>query len=213
MKSEPTKETAMHKLTAIAISGAALLAATLAACAGGQPGNTPASASTGPIAAAIDHGLDQAETELTTQNIPLDDHNNRLPRAEITPTGDLLIGGKSIVLTSAQRQQVLAYRQRLIAIGQEGIAVGRQGAALGLHAADTAIAAALSGQSDQQIRHKMQTETTGIQQTAQKLCDHLPAMMAAQQRLATAVPAFKPYATMTQKDIGDCRVDARHDSN
>lgn len=201
----------MHKLTAIA--GAALLATTLAACGSGQPGNAPASASTGPIATAIDHGLDQAETELTTQNIPLDDRNNRLPRAEITPTGDLLIAGKPVALTPAQRQQVLAYRQQLIAIGQEGIAVGRQGAALGLHAAGTAIAAALSGQSDQQIRRKMQAETTGIQQAAQKLCDRLPAMMAAQQQLAAAVPAFKPYATMTQNDIDGCRVDARHGDN
>jgi hypothetical protein len=201
----------MHKLTTIA--GAALLGTTLAACGSGQPGNASTGASTGPIAAAIDHGLDQAETKLTTQNIPLDDHNKRLPQAEITPTGDLLVAGTPVALTPGQRQQVLAYRQQLIAIGQQGIAVGRQGAALGLQAAGTAIAAALSGQSDQQIRHKMQAETTGIQQAAQKLCDHLPAMMAAQQQLATAVPAFKPYATMTQKDIDDCRVDARHDND
>lgn len=202
----------MNKLTAIA--GIALLGTALAACGAGQTGNASApAASASPLTGAIDHALDRAETKLTTQNLSLDDDDLRLPKAEITPAGDLLIAGKPVALTPAQRQQVLAYRQQLIAIGQQGIAVGRQGAALGLQAAGTAIAAALSGQSDQQIRHKMQAETTGIQQAAQKLCDHLPTMMAAQQQLATAVPAFKPYATMTRKDIDDCRVDARHDND
>ena len=32
-------------------------------------------------------------------------------------------------------------------------------------------------------------------------------MMATQQKLAASLPAFKPYATMTQEDIDDCADD------
>lgn len=197
----------MKQLTAII--GIALLGSTLAGCGNGQPN----AASTGPIAAAIDRGLDQAETKLTTQNITLDDDDHRLPEAAITPQGDLLIAGKAVALSPAQRQQVLAYRQQIIAVGQAGIAVGRQGASIGLHVAGTAIAAALAGESSANIEQKVQSQTQGIKQAAAKLCDRLPALRESQQELATAVPAFKPYATMTHKDIEDCRVDALNDDD
>jgi hypothetical protein len=41
----------------------------------------------------------------------------------------------------------------------------------------------------------------------------MPALMAAQQQLATDLPAFKPYATLTQEKIDDCRQDVRQDFN
>ena len=39
---------------------------------------------------------------------------------------------------------------------------------------------------------------------AEWVLDQLPAMLATQQRLAVAIPEFKPYASMTQTDIDDC---------
>ena len=38
-------------------------------------------------------------------------------------------------------------------------------------------------------------------------------MMTEQQKLAAILPAFKPYATMTEKDISDCRTDALKDDD
>ena len=35
------------------------------------------------------------------------------------------------------------------------------------------------------------------------------ALLASQQALAANLPAFKPYATMTQEDIDDCGKDAK----
>jgi hypothetical protein len=40
-----------------------------------------------------------------------------------------------------------------------------------------------------------------------QICTQLPAMLATQQRLAASLPAFKPFANMTQEDIDDCRKD------
>lgn len=204
----------MHKLMNIATALA--LGATLAACSVGQS-NGNASSSGSLIGNVVDHALDQAREKLTTENITVSehgsDHDQHLPKAEITPKGDFLIDGKPVPLTAPQRQQVLAYRQQMIAIGEQGIAVGKQGAAIGMQVAGTAIAAALSGKSDQQIQQAAETKAAGIRQAAAKICDRLPSLMAAQQKLAAAVPAFKPYATMTQKDIDDCRAGALHDDD
>lgn len=162
------------------------------------------------IGSAINRAMDKAGTELATRNITISNDDNE-PKAEITPQGDFLIADKAVQLTSAQRTEVLAYRGQLIEIGREGIAIGRQGATLGVNAASEAIAGAFSGQSEQQIRQRVEAKASGIRQAAAKICDQLPPLMASQQKLAAEIPAFKPYATMTQKDISDCRTDALND--
>jgi hypothetical protein len=35
----------------------------------------------------------------------------------------------------------------------------------------------------------------------------MPDLLASQQKLAAAMPEFRPYATMTQKDVDDCGKD------
>ncbi len=55
----------------------------------------------------------------------------------------------------------------------------------------------------------IQAEAQKIKAQARKLCDRLPAMHATQQQLAAALPEFRPYATMTEEDIADCRKDSR----
>lgn len=183
----------------------------LTACSAGQPPSPAASSSalaSSPIDRAIDHAMDKASAALATKNITVSDHDDNAPKAEITPQGDLLIAGKPVPLTPAQRTQVLAYRQQLIGVAQQGIAIGKQGATLGLHAASEAIAAAFSGKSDQQIRQRVEAQTSGIRKAAAKICGRLPALMKEQQKLAAALPAFRPYATMTHEDVDDCRRNA-----
>lgn len=203
----------MHKLCTI--SATVLLGLGLAACSHGQPGGSSATATNSSLDLAINHALDHAETQLTTQDFTLTGRGSAgqlLPDAKITPKGDLVIAGKPVPLTPAQRQQVLAYRQQGIVIGEAGIAIGRDGATLGLSAAKTAIAAVFAGKSDQQVRQQVEAQTADIRAATVKLCAQLPALLTAQQQLAIAVPAFKPYATMTQKDVTDCSVDAQRDA-
>lgn len=162
---------------------------------------------------SINAALARAQRRLKTHDITISGNDgppNR-PEAKITPRGDLLIAGKPVPVTPAQRSLLLAYRAQIVSIGEAGIAVGRQGAELGLHAAGTAIAAALSGESNHEIQQKVQAQTAGIRQSAAKLCDRMPALMAEQKKLAAALPAFRPYATMTQKNVDDCRTDALQD--
>lgn len=207
---------AMHRLSLFCVaSGLALLAA----CSSGHsPGSTSASAASGsssmsPISTAIDHAMDKAGRELATKNITISDRNDSEPKAEITPQGDFLIEGKAVPLTSAQRAEMLDYRGQMIEIARQGIAIGRQGAKLGVSAATAAIAGIFSGESKEQIRRRVESQTSGIRRAAAKICDRLPALMESQQKLAADVPAFKPYADLTPAKTDDCRRNALKGDN
>lgn len=165
------------------------------------------------VGASVASALDKAQAKLRNEPITVSHNDTGLPKAEITPQGDFIVGGKTIAITPAQRSAALAYREKMIAVVSAGFAVGRQGAAIGIEAAGAAIAAAMSGQSDQEIEDRVKARTSGIRTAAAKVCDLLPGMMAEQQKLAAALPAFKPYATMTGKDVSECRDDALHDDD
>lgn len=206
-----------RKLSALCAASSLVL---LTACSAGQSPSSPAvpSASTSSsdstlVGSAIDRAMEKVNTELATGNIRVSANDNALPKAEITPQGDFLIADKPVPLTSAQRQEMLAYRQQIVEIARQGVEIGKQGASLGMTAAGAALAAALSGQSEQQIRQHVEAQASGIRKAAAKICDDLPAMMTGQQKLATDVPAFRPYATMTQQDINDCRRNALRDDD
>lgn len=184
---------------------------------GACSGNTSSPPSSGGIAAAVDHSIasamDAAQTRLQNEPLTISHDAPNLPVAKITPQGDLIVDGKTVAITPVQRDALLAYRKQMIAVATQGLAVGKQGAALGLHAASDAIAAVLAGKSGDEVQQKVEAQANGIRQAAAKICDELPSMMAAQQKLAGILPAFKPYATMTQSDIDDCRTDALHDGD
>lgn len=202
----------MHKLMITSVI--AVIGLGLAACSNGQPGDAKTAAASSPLDTAINHALNDAETKLTTQDFTLTERSSTgqlLPDAKITPKGDLIIAGKPVPLMPAQRAEVLAYRQQGIAIGKAGIAIGRSGAELGLKAVGTAIAAVFSGKSNEQIQQDVKAQTTSIHTEVTQLCDRLPALMATQKQLAADLPAFRPYATMTQKDVADCVVNAKRD--
>ena len=221
----------MRKLSMLCVASTAVM---LAACGSGNApaSQTSASASASStsslIAGVIDHALDRADTKLRTENITIsgndgivvlsdtdsdDNRASRLPKAQITPRGDLLISDKPVAITPAQRAMLLDYRQQLIEIGAQGIALGKQGAALGMNAASEAIAGAFSGKPEQEIRQRVEAKASGIREAAAKLCDRMPTLMEAQQKLAAALPAFKPYAELTPAKIDQCRKDALHDDN
>jgi len=202
----------MHKTSAMPGVFAAMLA--LGACSTNHAPDEAApagtqSASGSLIGGIVDRAMDRASAKLHEQNITVSSHDDALPKAQITPQGDLLIGGQAMQITAAQRQLLLDYRARVVDIATQGMAIGKQGAALGLQAAGEAIAGAFAGKPEAQIRHQADAQTSGIRQSAVALCDRMPALKAAQQKLADALPAFKPYATMTAHDIDDCHADAR----
>lgn len=177
------------------------------------------SASDTGIASEVRKGIDQAKQQLATENIDVarihfgnhdkDDHDasSKLPKAQITPQGELLIAGKPVPATPAQHALVLDYRQQLLGFVSAAMDIGSSGADVGIAAAKQAILGVFSGKSDKEIEASIKPQTDAIQAAAMQLCKRLPELLVSQQKLAAAMPAFQPYATMTQKDVDDCGKD------
>jgi hypothetical protein len=200
---------------------------TLAACQPADKDNTPV----GVAAKAMDevaNGLGEASKEmekareeiatardrLARENLSLNrDEKQNLPKAEITPTGELLIEGKPVSTTAEQKALVLAYRGELLGVVGDGMAIGMEGARVGIDAAASALKGMLSGQSGDEIGQQAgEMAKEKIKPLVAQLCTRMPGLLSAQQALSTAVPEFAPYATMDQSDVDDCG-DANGDGN
>ena len=168
-----------------------------------SPGKAVAEA-TGQIGKTVKEATDKARAEIDKGNIKISADNQ--PQAEITPDGRLLIGGKEVDTTPAQRRQLQDYRGHIAGIAKDGMEIGVAGAKLGASAASEAIKGVFSGDTDG-IEKRINAEAEKIEVQAKQLCSRMPAMLASQQALARDLPAFKPYATMDQSDVDDCAKD------
>jgi hypothetical protein len=164
------------------------------------------------ISGEIRKGIEEAKRELASENIDINSiHINRSrhdddsrPKAQITPRGDLLIADKQVSATPEQHALLSDYRTHIVGIAGAGMDIGVRGADLGLNAAKQALLGSFSGKSDNQIEAAIKPQTDRIQSAALALCKRLPALLSSQQKLAAAMPEFRPYATMQQKDVDDC---------
>ena len=210
---------------------AAALAIALAACSQdpappAQP--TPPAAgkdaddSKGFIGRHLDQAIAEARKELATENIGLNGNfdinvngrqihhggSDNLPKAEITPQGDLLIEGKAVTIDATQRRQLLAYRGQIIGIADAGMAIGAQGADLAGEALSGVVGVIFGGKdAEKEFEQRMEAEGEKIKVEALKICALLPGMLEQQQQLAASLPAFQPYARMTQEDVDECGKD------
>ncbi|HJW45522.1 MAG TPA: hypothetical protein VJ484_03435 [Lysobacter sp.] len=160
------------------------------------------------ITKAVSEAVVEARKEIREGNITISEHEKNLPKAQITPKGDLLIDGKAVAISPDQRAQLLEYRAHVAGVAESGMEIGVHGADLVTKAMGEAFKGIFSGKSEKEIEQSVEAEAAKIKMAAAKLCGRLPAMLASQQKLAAAVPEFKPYATMTQEDIDECFDDA-----
>lgn len=158
------------------------------------------------VARATEKVRAEIREEMATENLTLGKGRDGEPRAELSPQGDLLIGGEAVPLDEGQREKVLAYRGHLAAIAESGAEVGLAGAELAKDAVGAALHAVASGKDPASIEDEMKAKAGEIEASAKALCDRLPALYAAQQSLVEAVPEFEPYANMDESDVDECRV-------
>ncbi len=177
------------------------------------PGNTAQTA----IGQAAQNAIAEARTKLETENIKLGQGNgihinggktpSNLPLAEITPKGDFIVDGKNIAVDANQRALLLDYRKHVIDIASLGMTIGAKGADLAGTAVNEALASIFTGKTDQ-VEKRVNAQAETLKADAQQICASLPAMRVTQDKLAAALPAFKPYATMTQDEIDNCNKDS-----
>lgn len=151
----------------------------------------------------VDEATRKARAKLASESITLSDNDGSLPKAEITPQGDLVIDGKPVPVNEQQRALLLEHRTNVVAIAEAGMTIGVKGADLGMKAAGEALKGVFSGNTAE-IEKRIEAEAEKIKAEAVVLCSRLPAVLDSQQKLAASLPEFKPYATMTTRDIDDC---------
>ena len=166
--------------------------------------------------------LAKAKRELETENLRIDNSlafgdsghaRKALPRAEITPQGDFLIEDKRVAVDITQRRQLLEYRARVLEVAGYGIEIGQRSAEAALDAVGNGSFAGLlfgafTGSLERNIERTVKQQ---IEPAVRGLCRQLPALRDSQQRLATSLPQFKPYATLEADDIDDCERDVRQE--
>ncbi len=185
---------------------ALLLALPLAACGSRDEarhsGSTDAAGNEATaLGRTVREATDKARREMASSNLKVSTDGQ--PLAEITREGRLLIDGKDVQTTPAQRTQLLAYRDQVHGIALAGMDVGVAGANLGAQAAGEAVKGIFSGKTDE-IESRINAEADKLKAEADKICQRMPALLAAQRDLAASLPAFAPYATMDQSDVDDC---------
>lgn len=212
----------MNKLCTAAF---AALLASLSACSKTPPPAAPDQASNAPqsaIGRIAAKGIEEARKELQTKNLSLNGdgginvngrrfggkHDPSLPKAEITPQGDLLVDGKAVSITPEQRKQLLEYRSHLLGVAEAGMTVGLKSADLAGKALTGSLGGILTGDT-KEFEKKMEAEGKKLEADAMRICAHLPPLLAAQDKLAASLPEFKPYATMTKEDVDDCGKDGK----
>jgi hypothetical protein len=175
----------------------------LAACAN-QDTNPAPEMDLAEVSAELEKASREVREELATENISLSSDDAGAPDAEITPAGELLIDGQAVATTPEQKALLLDYREGIAAVAMAGADIGLQGADLATRAVSATFRGLLTGNTGE-IEKEVEAEAEKIKQQALKLCDRLPALLDAQQRLQASLPEFAPYATMDGNDIGDCR--------
>ena len=209
------------------LAPALLAAGLLIACRDNTPpapttptaGNTGSGAQTA-LGRTVEKAMAEARTALEKENLELNgkegglhigkhgigSHDPNLPSAEITPSGDFILDGKTLAINDVQRAQVLDYRCRVLDVAGAGMSVGVKGADLGMQAAGEAMKGIFSGNMDQ-VEQRIQTEAKKLEADAKLLCQQLTPLLQAQDALAAGLPEFKPYAGLEQADIDDCLKD------
>lgn len=140
---------------------------------------------------------------MAEESIKLGSNRSGIPAAEITPAGDLLVGGEKVPIDAAQRALVMDYRAQLAKLAQSGAKVGLEGAEMAGTAMTELAKAALSGDMDKAEKN-IEAQAESIEASARLLCDQVPLLIETERRLAAAVPQFAPYATLDEKDGKDC---------
>ncbi|WP_334179861.1 hypothetical protein [Pseudoxanthomonas sp.] len=169
--------------------------------------------------------LAAARRELETDNLQLGDNlhfsksgkrvgrdDRSLPKAEITPWGDLLIEGKPVAIDGRQRQDLLRYRHQVIDIAKAGIDIGERSAQVALDAVDRGLFSLMVGAMTGSLERRIEkTVKETVEPGVRQICRSLPALHDTQQRLSANLPEFRPYATLEADDAENCEQDLRRE--
>jgi len=133
---------------------------------------------------------------------------DQAPKALIDKNGELSIDGKAIAVDDSQRELLRRYYASASAMRQHGFETGKAGAAMAGEAIKGVVESIDSDKDT--VDQRVEAQTKRIEAAAQKICDDLADVKAAQDKLAASLPAFKPYAgIMDEASVKDCYDDKK----
>lgn len=148
----------------------------------------------------VNQAIDEARQKLRTENLALGG-GEHLPKAEVTPQGELLINGVAVPMTEAQRTAMLAYREQLLVIAESGMNMGADGAKLAGDAV-TQVTGLLDGKVADATA-KLEAEADRMAAAGLALCEQVKGLEATQAQLSALIPEFAAYAGAIKVDA-DC---------
>jgi hypothetical protein len=196
------------RLAPLAVALAAALAAAGCGEAANEARQSAAEATQGVAEATAElsvasEAIAEAREKMRTENLPLG-HVDGLPKAELTPQGDLLINGVAVPMTEAQRDAALAFRGEVLGIGEAGIAMGEKGMDMASDALAMAAKSMLGGDTAEN-EARMEARGKAMEAEGLKLCERVKGLAIAQSKLAEVLPEFAPYAKAMDVNA-DCNV-------
>ena len=130
-------------------------------------------------------------------------HPSGSVRAEVSADGSFAIDGKPVVLTDAQRADLVRYHAKALEFIDHAKDTGTAGAAVGV-AAVKEVASGLASGDTSKIGERVEAKADVVRQAADKLCTDLEAIVALQATIGAELEAFRPYAVIGSKDPAEC---------
>jgi len=170
----------------------------LAACGRSEPQSSASRDDDSLLAAAINIG------SLRLSNDAVTIRRDGEPDARVLGDGSLLIDGKEVPVTEAQRAHLREYHGAGMLLREHAKETGIAGAKVGVAAVGAVIDGLMKGDPDS-IGPKVEAEADKVKQVAGKLCEDIAVMRKAQDALVVDLEAFRPYARLDEDDEIDCR--------
>jgi hypothetical protein len=159
--------------------------------------------------AACGHGsLDSDSTSIVNGRIMVradhvELHGKGGVEAILDAAGNMVVDGHATATDAPQREQLKQYYQAAKAVRDHGIATGKAGAAIAADSLKNVVTHLFSGHGAK-ADAKLEASTQRIRQEASKICLDVQQIKAAQDRLATSLPAFQPFAGIVGNDGATC---------
>ena len=131
-------------------------------------------------------------------------HRHAGPDAVVSAAGELAIAGKELPLNPDQKDLAAQYFAHASALRDDGFATGMAGASTALTALTSVVTGLANGEPDK-IGQDVEAKAAKLDEHVERLCRDLHELAATQDMLAAALPDFKPYALIVEKDVDDCR--------
>ena len=127
------------------------------------------------------------------------------PKAVIDADGGLVIDGKAIATTPAERNLLAQYNQSVRSVHDTGLAMGKTGVVMAIKSVE-AKSSSTPGQTDKAA----EAGSGQMQKLSLDICKAQASIKTVQDQLAVQLPAFKPYASIVSAhDVASCESDAK----